>query len=158
MSTGLPPTNFISFERIFEQIIDIRDGANGLPSDAGAKRKTIIFEDNSRISAQEFIKNGKIDYYQYDFYDSKHNIMFKIHSESHPDKKDQTITEPYHLHVKSDVNDLKASKRLPSGFMGKDLFSMIEVYLFSWHLKPVYATPLNENEKKSTKRNQRRDR
>ncbi len=154
MTTGLPPTNFNLLERSFDQIVEIRDGANGYPSNAGARRKTLIFDDNSKLSAQEFIKNGKIDYYQYDFYDSKQNIMIKIHSEPHTeDEESQTITEPYHLHVKSDVFDLKASKRLPSRFMGKDLFSIIEFYLFSWHLKPAYATPTIV--KKSAKR--RRD-
>lgn len=154
MTTGLPPTNFKVLDRSIDQIVEIRDGANGYPSNAGAIRKTVIFDDYSKLSAQEFIKNGKVDFYQYDFYDSKQNIMIKIHSEPHFDEESQTITEPYHLHVKSDVHDLKASKRLPSGFMGKDLFSIIEFYLFSWHLRLAYATP----EKKSIKQKRRRNR
>lgn len=141
---------------IARRVIKEVRSANGYPSDAGAKRKTVIFDDNSKLSAQEFIKNGKIDYYQYDFYDGKQNIMIKIHSEPHTDEELQTLTEPYHIHVQSDVHDLKASKRLPVplGFKSKDLFSFIEIYLFSWHLRPAYATP----EKKSTKQNIRRDR
>lgn len=63
MSTGIPKTNFKLLEKEFDEITEIRDGANGLPSISGAIRKTIIFSDSTKLSCQEIIKNGFIEYY-----------------------------------------------------------------------------------------------
>ena len=36
MSTGIPQTNFSLLEKEFYEIVEIRNGANGLPSKPGA--------------------------------------------------------------------------------------------------------------------------
>ena len=44
------------------------------------------------------------------------SIVMKFHSEPHTNSKEhQTSTEPFHLHVKKDEQDLEASLRLPNG-------------------------------------------
>ena len=56
MSTGIPQTNFSLLEKEFHEIVEIRNGANGLPSKPGAIRKTILFSDSTKLSCQEIIK------------------------------------------------------------------------------------------------------
>ncbi|WP_158232694.1 hypothetical protein [Sporosarcina sp. P26b] len=43
MSTGIPKTNYTLLENEFDEITEIRDGANGLPSKPGAVRKLLYF-------------------------------------------------------------------------------------------------------------------
>jgi len=113
MSTEIPKTNYQFIEREFiEEIEEMRDGAAGLKNDPpGAIRKTIVFKDFTKLSCQEFIKDGFIDFYHYDLYDSNGNIIMKFHSEPHEEDQ-QTETEPFHMHVREDEFDLKASKRV----------------------------------------------
>lgn len=130
MSTGIPKTNFTTLNREFEDyIIDLRNGAAGQPNDPPqAVRKTIIFDDHTRLSCQEFIKDGVIDAYQYDFYDSNGNIVMKFHSEPHDEKHLQTKTEPFHLHVRSGPSDLKASVRTENHHY-RELFGQIMPFI-----------------------------
>ncbi|MDI3478242.1 MAG: hypothetical protein PWQ59_1767, partial [Thermoanaerobacterium sp.] len=65
--------------------------------------------------------DGKIDYYFYDWYSQNKNLILKIHSESHKDKKYQTDTEPFHIHIPTILD----KKRLPN-YSLRDLFSVLE--------------------------------
>ncbi|MHA6260057.1 toxin-antitoxin system TumE family protein [Sporosarcina sp. CAU 1771] len=141
MSTGIPQTNFSLLEKEFHEIVEIRNGANGLPSKPGAIRKTILFSDSTKLSCQEIIKNGFIEYYNYDFYSPNGSIVMKFHSEPHSNSKaHQTSTEPFHLHVKKNEQDLEASLRLPNGRI-RELWTIIETILMSKHLKYAHETP-----------------
>lgn len=140
MSTGIPKTNYTLLENEFDEITEIRDGANGLPSQPGAVRKTIIFSDLTKLSCQEIIKDGFIEYYHYDFYSPTGSIVIKFHSEPHEESKEhQTSTEPFHLHVKRDEQDQKASIRLPNGRI-RELWTIIETILMSKHLKYAHVS------------------
>ena len=157
MATNLPKTNFPLLEKEFEEIIEIRDGANGLPSGAGAIRKTIIFSDFQKISCQEFLKNGLIDYYHYDYYDANGNIIMKFHSEEHPHNPEikQMHNYPYHLHIRENEMDIKANKRIstPDALNIKELYSIVEFILLS---KQVYAPILNVASGSHTKNRRRK--
>lgn len=149
MSTGIPQTNFSLLEKEFHEIVEIRNGANGLPSTPGAIRKTILFSNSTKLSCQEIIKNGFIEHYNYDFYSTNGSIIMKFHSEPHTNSKDhQTSTEPFHLHVKKDDQDLEALLRLPNGRI-RELWTIIEVILMSKHLK--YAHDSSPVKSKSSK-------
>ncbi|MDA1674707.1 MULTISPECIES: toxin-antitoxin system TumE family protein [Bacillus cereus group] len=140
MSTGIPRSNFRLIEKEYEDVIEeIRNGAAGLPSNPpGAIRKTIVFKDLTKLSCQEIISEGIIEFYQYDFYDSDGNIVMKFHSEPHEDKKYQTDTEPFHMHVRKDAYDLKASVRLPNKHF-KELVQVINLIIMSPHLHYAFT-------------------
>ena len=127
---NLPATNYSLLEKEFEEIIEIRNGANGLPSEAGAIRKTIVFSDFQKLSCQEFIKDGMINYFHYDYYDEKGNIIMKFHSEEHPENPEIQKMQhyPFHIHVKENAMDLKADKRIPypDVLNLKELYSIME--------------------------------
>lgn len=160
MSTGLPKTNYYLLEIEYDkEITEIRKGANGLPSEPGAIRKTVIFSDSTKLSCQEFIKDGFIDFYNYDYYDANGNIVMKFHSEPHVQEEARTETEPFHLHVRTDIHDLKASKRIPfpsEPFKQKDLLSFIECILMSRYLwyahAPTSSIPTSEKEKRERRK------
>lgn len=138
MGTNLLPTNFKVIEREYAgEIIEIRDGASGLPNQAGSVRKTIIFSDLPKLYCQEYIKDGQIDYYHYDYYNSSGLIIIKFHSEAHPcSPEHQTTTEPFHLHVRKDSQDLAASLRLPiPNNHYKELMHIIDLILTSRYLR-----------------------
>jgi len=125
--TGISKTNYFVIDQDFSDLIsDIRNGAAGLQnSPPDIIRKTILFNDLSKMHCQEIIENGKIQHYFYDYYDANGQIIAKFHSEPHLDKAYQTSTEPFHIHVKKDHQDLKAEKRVPNRYH-KNLRSILE--------------------------------
>lgn len=111
MSTGYKATSWARISRDYEDvIIEIRDS---IRSESGLVEKTIVFDNMTKLKCRECIKNEEIEFFQYDYYDSNGNIVVKYHSEQHDDSKHQTVTNPFHMHVREDDNDLAASKRLP---------------------------------------------
>jgi hypothetical protein len=111
MSTGYSPSNWARIERDYDDIItEIRKTPNSEPSFV---ERVIIFDDHTRLKCRECIKYGEIEFFQYDFYDANGNIIIKYHSEPHENPAYQTLTEPFHMHVKENADDLAASKRLP---------------------------------------------
>ena len=138
MGTNLPPNNFKVIEREYAgEIIEIRDGVSGQPNQAGAVRKTIVFSDFTKLFCYEDIKGGEIDYFHYDYYDVNGMIIMKFHSEPHPNLPEfQTATEPFHMHVKKDAQDLVASVRLPiPNEHFKELIHIIDFILTSKYLR-----------------------
>lgn len=112
MSLGIPKSNFYFIEANFKDIIEeIREGVNGLSSDARLIRKTIVFRDMSKMLCIESLDptRGYIELYWYDWYDSNKQQIMKFHAHYHPDGTPVEITkfDPYHLHVDE--------KRMPSG-------------------------------------------
>jgi len=74
------------------------------------------------------------------FYSPTGSIVIKFHSEPHEETKEhQTSTEPFHLHVKRDEQDQKASIRLPNGRI-RELWTIIETILMSKHLKDAHVS------------------
>ncbi|MGY0692013.1 toxin-antitoxin system TumE family protein [Virgibacillus sp. FSP13] len=143
MSTGLPKTNFRFLEKSYSHLIEeIRDRSNGFPSKPGSIRKTIIFNDLSKMHCHEVVKNNRIEFYHYDLYDSNGRIIIKFHSEPHNDSDYQTTTEPFHIHAKEHMDDLKASKRLPFLIAGeegpKDLATILRFIEYSRFMQYYY--------------------
>ncbi|AEH48883.1 DUF6516 family protein [Parageobacillus thermoglucosidasius] len=110
LSTSTPrqPANVFSFlERDFAEIIlEIRDGgADGRPSTKSCARKTIVFRNETKLYVTEYVTpDGWIDYYYYDWVTPDGKMILKWHSEPHDeDKRYQTVTEPYHIHLPSSV-------------------------------------------------------
>ena len=91
----------------------------------------------TKLRCQEYIKDGFIDFYHYDYYDAEGNIIMKFHSEPHDDEKYQTDTEPFHMHVPSDIYDLKASKRIKNKYL-QDLYSIMIYIVNGGHLQYLY--------------------
>lgn len=148
MSTGIPKTNFRFIEDEFEEIVEIRDGCVGLKNDPpGAIRKTIVFRDLSKLTCQEIIKEGIINFYNYDYYDNKNNIIMKFHSEPHENKAHQTETEPFHMHVAADDSDLKASKRIANKHF-KDLYNIMAFIVNGKYLMHTYVRQHDHSIKK----------
>lgn len=143
MSTGIPKTSFSTVLKEFgNHILEIRNGANGRTDDPpGAVRKTIVFKDMTKLSCQEFIKDGIIDAYQYDFYDSKGNVVIKFHSEPHDEKHLQTKTEPFHLHVRSGPSDYKASIRKENPYSKELVEHILPLIILSPQMAYAYANP-----------------
>ncbi|WP_226036782.1 toxin-antitoxin system TumE family protein [Aquibacillus saliphilus] len=139
MSTGIPKTSFFFIEEEFEEIAEIRNGCVGLKNaPPGAIRKTILFNDMSKLTCQEFIKEDFIEFYHYDYYDGEGNIIMKFHSEPHEEKKDQTDTEPFHMHVATDIHDLKASKRIKNKHL-QELFKIMVFIVNGENLQHTYV-------------------
>lgn len=149
MSTGIPKTNYLFIHSEFDdEIYDLRDGAAGLINNPpGAIRKTIVFNDLTKLSCQEVIKDGIIDFYHYDFYDDRGNIIMKFHSEPHDDEDFQTETEPFHMHVKSDENDLKASKRVKNKHL-QELYNIMVFIVNGQYLKHAFIKVAPSKKKK----------
>ncbi|PQP83652.1 hypothetical protein C0Q44_02895 [Paenibacillus sp. PCH8] len=60
MALKIPKSNFRFIENDFSDIImEIRDGANGLPNSARTIRKTIVFTDLSKMYCVEDIRQVK---------------------------------------------------------------------------------------------------
>lgn len=148
MSTGIPKTNFTTLYREFEEhISEIRKGAAGLMDDPPrAIRRTIIFSDMTKLSCQEYITDGVIDFYHYDYYNTDGSIIIKFHSEPHEEKAFQTDTEPFHMHIREDDNDLKASKRVPNAFHKELSGHIIPLILVSPHLKYAHVHQPSSND------------
>ncbi|KAA5805758.1 toxin-antitoxin system TumE family protein [Thermoanaerobacterium thermosaccharolyticum] len=121
--TDLYPSNFQFLKKAYRDIIieDYDCDQSGRKSDSICQRKTFIFIDGSSLSITEYLKDGKIDYYFYDWYSQNKNLILKIHSERHKDKKCQTDTEPFHIHIPTILD----KKRLPN-YSLRDLFSVLE--------------------------------
>lgn len=98
---------------------------NGQASTAYIQRKTFVFIDDSYMSITEFIdtKKNLITKYFYDWYDKDKNEIMKFHSESHTEQKDQTETEPYHIHGRKSLNPFK--KRFPNYYF-QNLYHILE--------------------------------
>lgn len=87
----------------------------------------------------------------YDYYSSNGSIVMKFHSEPHDNIEQQTSTEPFHLHVKRDEQDLEASMRLPNSRI-QELWTIIETILISKHLKYAHSSTnpsINSKSRKS---------
>jgi hypothetical protein len=116
----IPATKWNLIEINFGHMLldSIREGAHGLKSersrDVIIRRKTILFLNGGKLHCTEYIKDDLILFYYYDLLDSRQTPIIKFHSESHSDKKDQTDTEPFHMHVRKDISDLKAGRRIPN--------------------------------------------
>ncbi|UHA75469.1 toxin-antitoxin system TumE family protein [Paenibacillus sp. 481] len=106
MSLGIPKSNFNFIEINFSDIIlEIRNGANGLPSDARTIRKTIVFQDLSKMYCTEILENTRreIELYWYDWYEHNQQLIMKFHAHYHPDgtPKEITIHDPFHIQTNS---------------------------------------------------------
>ena len=129
-------------------VIEIRNGCVGLKNDPpGAIRKTIVFTNMTKLTCQEYIKEDIVDFYHYDYYDDKGNIIMKFHSEPHENKEHQTETEPFHMHVASDESDLKASKRIANRYF-KDLYNIIAFIVNGKYLRHTYVRQHDHSIKK----------
>ncbi|MED2765992.1 DUF6516 family protein [Bacillus thuringiensis] len=108
MSINYPPTSWLRIKEDFNEIIsEIQDGFY----EQGYKNKIIIFYDFSKLKCREKITNGVMELFQYDYYDENFNILMKFHSEPHEEEEYQTDTEPFHMHVNQDADDLACSFR-----------------------------------------------
>ncbi len=130
--TNLPPSNFTLISARFKDIIQNEKDFDktGLPSSYSIRRKTYTLIDGSKFYITEYIKDGKIDIYFYDLFrcnGAEDHIRF--HSESHPDKKDQTVTEPFHVHNQEVNNPNK--KRLPN-YEVRELIQIFEWLRFTF--------------------------
>jgi len=121
--TNLPPSNLPFLKKTFSDIIqnDMDSDQTGRTSSSICQRKTFIFYDGSFLSITEFIKNGKIDYYHYDWFTKDKKKLLKFHSEEHASKDYQTETEPFHIHVQGHINE----KRLANPIF-QDLASVLQ--------------------------------
>jgi hypothetical protein len=121
--TNISASNFPFLKKAFNDIIqNERDtDQTGKFSSVICQRKTFIFIDMSCLSITEFLKNGKIDFYYYDWFSRDKKLLMKFHSEVHKDETYQTDTEPYHLHVQGPLGE----KRLANPFF-QDLFSILQ--------------------------------
>ncbi|APC39276.1 toxin-antitoxin system TumE family protein [Clostridium estertheticum] len=110
----LEKSNFKLIEKEFSDLIltVAEIDQTGMGSRPNVTRKTYTFKDNTFLSITErYISGGIIDYYNYDLYNSNEEIIIKFHSEPHQNKKQQTKTEPYHIHKH---NTLGVEDRLPN--------------------------------------------
>lgn len=94
-------TNFDFLKRSFPDLIEsIEDGFFGEdPSRGPVVRKTIKLIDGSFMTAFELIdtRTRKKKKYQYDW-EYQRGKLWKWHNEPHEQKKQQTVTEPDHMH------------------------------------------------------------
>jgi hypothetical protein len=105
LSLGIPRSNFNFIEQNFADIIEeVRNGANGLESEPGIIRKTIIFRDFSKMHCIEMLRQNEIELYWYDWYDDKKELIMKFHAHYHPEGTPAEIKmyDPYHFHAKDD--------------------------------------------------------
>lgn len=127
--TGLSPSNLPMLIRSFKNIIqnDRPTDQTGKKSSLLSQRCTLIFINGSYLSVTEILKDGKIDYYHYDWYGKNNKVIMKFHSEPHADKKYRTSTEPYHIHT---PDMLEEDKRLPNAEF-QDLYQVLNfIYHF----------------------------
>ncbi|MED4972119.1 hypothetical protein E5Z46_08070 [Geobacillus kaustophilus NBRC 102445] len=132
ISSSCQPANVFSFlERDFAEIIfEIRDGgADGRPSTKNCARKTIIFRNETKLYVTEYVTpDDWIDYYYYDWVTPEGKTILKWHSEPHDaDKRYQTVTEPYHIHLPS--SEILHNMYRLSNFEHQTLRSIIEFIL-----------------------------
>jgi hypothetical protein len=102
LSLGIPKSNFYFIEDNFSDIIlEIRNGANGLQSDNGTIRKTIVFRDFSKMTCIEILDESRheIELYWYDWYEQNQQLIMKFHAHYHPDgtPKEITVFDPFHI-------------------------------------------------------------
>lgn len=102
MSLEIPKSNFIFIEKNFSDIIqEIRNGAQGLASDARTIRKTIVFHDFSKMYCIEFLEETKteIELYWYDWYAENQQLIMKFHAHYHADGTPAHISvhDPFHI-------------------------------------------------------------
>jgi hypothetical protein len=136
MTTGYSATSWARIKRDYDDVItEIRDSKT---SESGLIEKVVIFDDFTKLKCRERIQYGLIEFYQYDYYDANGNIIVKYHSEPHEKKEYQTVTEPFHMHVKKDKTDLAASKRLPLPEVLRTLDSIIATIITGRYLKYAY--------------------
>lgn len=136
MSTGYSKTSWPRIERDYDDVItEIRNSPNSEP---GLVEKTIIFDDFNRLKCRERISDGVIEFFQYDFYDSSGNVIIKYHSEPHSDPAYQTETEPFHMHIKKDKDDLAASVRIPLPVPLRTVDGILEHIIHSRYIKYVH--------------------
>lgn len=121
--TNLPASNLSLLEKEFNDIIQFTQEKDqtGKSSTMLTQRRTFKFKDGSSLSITEILKEGKIDYYHYDW-SKNEKILLKVHSEPHDDSAYQTKTEPYHMHIKG----LLADERMPNPTL-KDLYSVLQL-------------------------------
>ena len=106
MSLGIPKSNFNFIEANFSDIIlEIRNGVNGLSSDARTIRKTIVFHDFSKMYCIEILndRQSEIELYWYDWYGQDRQLIMKFHAHYHPDgtPKEITVHDPFHIQTDS---------------------------------------------------------
>lgn len=137
------PSNFLLLERDFADIIlSVRDGdSTGKFSTDRWLRKTIRFQDGSKMYITEHIVEGKIARAQYDWEFTPGQLL-KFHSEPHEDEAYQTASEPFHVHPPEALK-LTNRSRLPN-FHHQDLFSILEMiryYLLIGRAKAKTPSP-----------------
>lgn len=116
--TKIEATKWRAIEIEFGHILldSIRDGAHGQKSEKSQDikiiRKTILFTFGGKLHCTEYIRGGYIDFFFYDLNDDNGVPVIKFHSEPHEQKNVQTETEPFHMHVRKEKNDLKVSARI----------------------------------------------
>ncbi|MFB5760041.1 toxin-antitoxin system TumE family protein [Paenibacillus medicaginis] len=103
MSLEIRKSNFYFIEENYSDIIqEVREGANGIPSDGKSVRKTILFRDFSKMYCVELLDTAKqyIELYWYDWYGENQELIMKFHAHYHPDGTPASITkyDPYHIH------------------------------------------------------------
>lgn len=126
---NLPLTNYEQIRKDFPIIIDIVDGDGELRSTKLVIRKTILFDDGTKLLTREYIKNNRIAWFYYDYIDTNRLTLFKAHSEFHEEKKFQTITEPFHMHSAESLK-LFGESRFPN-FEHRNLRSIVEaIYIY----------------------------
>lgn len=94
------PSNFDVIQKEYQSLIlDIRDGdSSGQGSTLSFQRKTILFQDGTKLFVTEHIRGGFIERFYYDWIDTDGRRLAGFHNEPHEDKRYQTASEPYHIH------------------------------------------------------------
>ena len=120
-------SNLLLIGRAFSDIIieRIDKDLNGRSSSMTQQRATFKLIDGSFLSITEILKDGVIDFFHYDWYSDRKQVIAKFHSEPHEDEKLHTATEPFHIHV-PDKHGLVKEKRLPNE-KHRDLMSILEL-------------------------------
>lgn len=147
-TTLLPATVFSFLERDFANIIlEIQDGdLNGRPSTMQWNRKTIIFQNGTKLYATEHLENGLIDFYYYDWVTNEGEEILKWHSESHDkDKRYQTATEPFHIHLPK--HEILHSMYRLANHEHKSLRSIIELILLFDKITSAFGGTFPNNQK-----------
>lgn len=99
--TKLYSSNIPLLIRSYKDIIqsDRDSDRNGIKTSGYCQRFTLKFFDGSYLYITEFLKDGLIEKYHYDWHDSNKKVKMKFHSEPHDQDECKTETEPYHIHV-----------------------------------------------------------
>ncbi|GGA30951.1 toxin-antitoxin system TumE family protein [Paenibacillus physcomitrellae] len=106
MALEIPRSNFRFIERNFSDLIlEIRDGVGGILGGVRSIRKTIVFQDTSKLYCiEELDSNGEfIELYWYDWYDHDKSLIMKFHAHYHKDGTPPQITmyDPFHIHLRN---------------------------------------------------------